>query len=244
MSDDEAMGESFRVDGMDEGNIGDGRAMGAKDMADDEEGMGDEGAMGTNPGITEKEGIDTWDRIEGREVVGNKVAGDDGNQMSGEGMDAEDGIEDQEAVGNGGGEDMGINNDINDAVGAAPAAPGDEDSDMGDEGDEGSDMGDEGDEDSDMGDEGDKDPDMGDEGEIGKTSGMDASAKMEWAGTSADRNLRPRPHTLPGFKENASPPKPPPKRAKNRLPNKQENASPQPGSYALPIDVDAWTVGF
>ena len=262
-SDDEAMGESFGADGMDEGNIGDGRAMGAEGMADDEDGMGDEGAMGANPGIagkdgmddegvvganpgttrkdgmgdggavdanpgttekdgmgdegavcaspgiTEKEGTNTLGRIEDWGGVGNKVAGDDGNQMGGEGMDAEDEIEHQEVVGNGGEEDMDIEDEINDAAGAA-GATGDEDSGM--------------------------------DGE----EEIDAVAKMDWADSPAGPTLRPRPKSLPGFKQNASPPKPPHKRAKtrSRLPNKQENASPLPGSYALPIDVDAWTVSF
>lgn len=235
IGDDEAVGNSFGADGLaamenrDTGNRiedqevagntvvtddGDERGekgmdiddkiedeVGAKEKAGDEEEMDDEGVMGANPevdGIAE-EGTDTGDMIEDWEAVGNKVAGDDVDDTSEEGLDTED--------------EMEV------AVGAEDMA--------------------------------DDEEEIGDEGEMGETSEMDVDAGMEGTDTSTGRTLRPRRDTRPdfklhgprktGFKEDG-PRKPPPlKKPKKMVPNMQDGASSLPGSYALPIDVDAWT---
>jgi hypothetical protein len=234
--------------------VQDRTAVGAGNIAGDEEEIGDDEAMGDSfredgPAAMEKR--DTGDWIKGQEVVGNKAGAED-SEMGEEGMDIED------------------------VVGAKKKAGDEEEMDiegvMGDIAEEGTDTGDlikgweavgnkvARDDVDEMTEEGmdtedgtedmtDDEEEIGDEGEMGETSETDADAGMEeGTDTLTGPTLRPRqdahldfklqgPHK-PGFKGDG-PCKFDSLRESKK--NMQDNASSLPGSYTLPIDLDVWT---
>jgi hypothetical protein len=201
------------------------------------------------------------DGDEGREATGGggAIAGGNNQEMGGEdgGMEA---TGDEGAVHDPDDQEGGGEHEGREATGDEGVVHGPDDQEMGVEDEDREAAGDEGaihdSDDQEMGVEDEGREATGDEGAIHDSDDQEMGVEDEGR-EATGRSLRPRKGNGPGYKEHrppktqppkTRPPKTRPQEKKKMVPSdiggSIDHALPQPGSYALPIDVDAWTVTY